>query len=519
LENDTAMNARNAIAIDLGRRNLRAVLVARNRDGLKVRRMLTEPVPESLASEATAVGHWVGRQLADAGFPKARTTIAIAREQVALKRITLPTVDPNELPEMTRLALRRDLPFDPETAVIDFVCVDRTESATTVLAVAVPDSVVAFARQMARAAGLPLERISLRSMGSAALLGSLTGDADGALAVDITAEGVDFNVVVNGAIRFSRAGELPTLDDPSALADAVVTETRRTWMSYRIVEDSNDVRHAVVIGDRKVGREVAGSIEKVLRVSTELIAEHPRVDSGGRDLASVWPLAGLLLEPGLGVETINFANPRKAPDLAARKRQVALAITGSLIILILGAWTIGKLKLDRLRETARDLAAQRAEAYPGRQRYKRDVLKLTHLEQWESVGVDWLEHLARVHAIAPPPGRLVLDNWDGSLDFRGVRYRKTDGWSAPRVIRIVLDGEAVDRTTADAFRAALVESDVYTARSTGTDARGGSRLPYSFRYTLRTDRDLRPESDRSETGTDAPSEVARETAAPGGDAS
>ena len=90
------MNARNAIAIDLGRRNLRAVLVARNRDGLKVRRMLTEPVPESLTSEATAVGHWVGRQLADAGFPKARTTIAIAREQVALKRITLPTVDPNE---------------------------------------------------------------------------------------------------------------------------------------------------------------------------------------------------------------------------------------------------------------------------------------------------------------------------------------------------------------------------------------------------------------------------------------
>ena len=128
------------------------------------------------------------------------------------------------------------------------------------------------------------------------------------------------------------------------------------------------------------------------------------------------------------------------------------------------------------------------------------------------------ELVMRAAGGAPPPGRLVLDDWDGSLDFRGVRYRKTDGWSAPRVIRIVLDGEAVDRTTADAFRAALVES-VYTARSTGTDARGGSRLPYSFSYTLRTDRDLRPENDSSETGADAPSEVARETAAPGGDAS
>ena len=310
------MNARNAIAIDLGRRNLRAVLVARNRDGLKVQRVLAEPVPESLAaSEATAVGHWVGRRLADAGFPKARTTIAIAREQVALKRITLPTIDPNELPEMTRLALRRDLPFDAETAVIDFVCVDRTESATTVLAVAVPDSVLAFARQMARAAGLPVERISLRSMGSAALLGSLTGDADGALAVDITAEGVDFNVVVNGAIRFSRAGELPTLDDPSALADAVVTETRRTWMSYRIVEDSNDVRHAVVIGDRKVGREVAGSIEKVLRVSTELIAEHPRVDSGGRDgpRGSAMGKKAPLGEAGPAPGTCDAVEPRRAP--------------------------------------------------------------------------------------------------------------------------------------------------------------------------------------------------------------
>ncbi len=485
------MPARDVIAIDIGRRRLRALLAARGRSKLVVKRVLAEPVPESLdTQDAQAVGAWVGQCLGDAGFPKAEATIAISRERVGLKRITLPTVDDDELPPMTRLALGRDLPFDADTAVIDFVTLERDETSTTVLAVAIPETVLAFEKEIAAAAGLGIERISLRSMGSAALLGSLNAPpGNGALAVDITGEGVEFTVVLDGMIRFARAADLPPLGDDTGTAQAVVTETRRTWMSYRIVEDSNDVHSAVVIGDREICRHAAGPIGEMLNVRTEVLDDHPLIKRNQQDMDGVWPLAGLLLEPTLGVQSIDFAKPRKAPDLAARKRQRVLAVAGVLFIGIFAAWTIGRSKLQRLETEKATLTAECNNLLPGRSRFKRDRLKAEHLKHWQEADVDWLDHLLHLGAVVPPSDQLVLDSWTDTLNFRGVSYdgkQKTSNrkWQTPMPIKIVLDGEAKDRLTADAFRAALVRGKLYTLTSAGPDSAGGRRLPYKFNYRL-----------------------------------
>src|SRR5262249_22654600 len=120
--------------------------------------------------DPNAVGQWVAERMRAAKFPRGDAAIAIGREHVGLKRITLPTIDDSELPDMTRLAMQRELPFDAQSAVIDFVPVDRGQASTAVLAVAVPQPVIDFATAMAKAAGLGIERISLRTMGAAALL-------------------------------------------------------------------------------------------------------------------------------------------------------------------------------------------------------------------------------------------------------------------------------------------------------------------------------------------------------------
>ena len=51
-----------------------------------------------------------------------------------------------------------------------------------------------------------------------------------------------------------------------------------------------------------------------------------------------------------------------------------------------------------------------------------------------------------------------------------------------------LDGEAKDRSTADAFRALLVNSSKYTVGTSGADKEGGKRLPdgFTFRLSSRT---------------------------------
>jgi hypothetical protein len=83
----------------------------------------------------------------------------------------------------------------------------------------------------------------------------------------------------------------------------------------------------------------------------------------------------------------------------------------------------------------------------------------------------------------------VLDGWSGTLDFKGVRFdKKTKNWASPKSLAIVVDGEAKDRATADALRAALVATEWYVTSSSGTDAPGGKRLPFGFTYRLRTTR-------------------------------
>ena len=481
------MAGRRVIAIEIGRAKLRAILATRDRRSLSVERVLVEDIPPHIAASPSGdQGQWVAGQLKAAGFPNGRATVALAREHVGLKRITLPSTDANELPLMTRLALQRELPFDAEQAVIDFVSVERTEQSTTVLAVAAPREVLMSTVATMRAAGLPIDRIALRAMGSAVIARSHDADRDSnTLAVDVTGDGVEFCVIERGHIRFSRAAELPDQKEAEIVAEAVLMETRRTWMSYRIVEGAGEIERLVLMGPESVTRLAAPPIAEMLKAEEMNLDLHPLITSRLERLDRVWPLAGLLLEPALGGETINFAHPRKAVDRAARKRKRMLLAAGIAVVALLGVWTV----------LHRDLASRRAEvealttthsglSLPYRQS-QRNFALLKHLEHWRGSDVRWLDHLLFVQTVSPRAGELVLDSWTGTLDFRGVEYdSKERTWSAPKSVTIVIEGEAKDRATADALRERLVKAEWFTTRSIGTDAPGGRRLPFGFTYRL-----------------------------------
>ena len=491
------MAGRRVIAIDLGRRRLRALEADVDRGRLTVRRVLVQPVPEAVdADEPGTLGTWVGQTLRAAGLARTHATVAISREHVVLKRLTLPSVDNHELPDMTRLALQRELPFEPGSAVIDFACISRTDTATTVIAAAAPDNVLATVREAAAAAGIAVERMSLRTLGTAALVATNApeGTPAGVLAVDISGDHVEFSVIVDGTIRFSRAGGIPPVDDPQAIAAAVVTEARRTWMSYRIVEDAEDVRRAVVFGDHRVCELVAKSIGEILNIDTEVFDRHVRVDASAAEpqMGPVWPLAGLLLAPMLDRDLIDFLHPRKTPDVASRKRQIALGVFGLVLILVFAGITWARIDLADRRESLGTLENRKNTLLPQYLRYARDFYKLAHLEHWESADANWLEHLSYVVTLTPPSDRVVLDSWTGSIVFNGVKFdRATKQFSAPKEIRIVVEGEASDRVTADAFRGTLVETESYDISTAGPDAQTGRRMPWAFQYNLRT-RDATP---------------------------
>ncbi|MHC4948895.1 MAG: hypothetical protein ACYTG1_11630 [Planctomycetota bacterium] len=297
-------------------------------------------------------------------------------------------------------------------------------------------------------------------------------------------------------MRFARAAEIPGEDGPAGRAAYVVTETRRTWLSYRIVDESSDVHRALLLGERAVTERATGPIGEMLHVPATALADHARI-TGGDDgaMERLWPLAGLLLEPILGVRSIDLAAPRRAPDRGAHRRRRAIVAAGLAVLALLGAWTVANLHLGRMQAELAGLRAAAARLEPEYVRHARDGYRLVHLQRWEGAGVSWLAHADHLATLSPPPRGVVLDSFTGSLRFDGVDYDRSERrWSAPAGITIVLDGEARDRRTADRFRAALVDTDLYTTSSSGADAGGGRRLPVGFTYRLRTDAAAPPDA-------------------------
>lgn len=503
-----------SIAIEVGRRTARAVWLSHSRDprmNLTVRKAMVAEIPADLrapsGNDPDALGNWLGEQLKLAGIPRSKAVIALPRELVGLKRMNLPTVDDAELPDMVRLAMQRELPFDAAGMVIDFIPQERSATSTAVLAVALPQPVLAATQSMARAAGLSIGRITLSTMGAAALgelggqksvvreqklesLDRLTFDSrplTSSLVIDLTGDSIELVVVVNGTIRFSRAAELPAATDRSAITDAVITETRRTWTSYRTAEEAVDVQDAVLLGDPRVGELATKSIEEIIKVKPRVLHQHESIESAnGEALDRMWPLIGLLREPDRRVPQIDLANPRRAPDIAAQKRKRRVLAAAACVLGVGLLFTMARLNLRSLQAQTGSLSQAQSGGAGEYARYWRDLYKLDHLKQWQSSRIDWLERANYLMQFSPPPDQVVLDSWSGSIDPVDVRFdSKTRAWRTPREVTIVLDGEARDRETADAFRAKLVNDSMFSTSSTGADTKGGRRLPFGFTYRLR----------------------------------
>ncbi|MBX3373681.1 MAG: hypothetical protein KF817_07590 [Phycisphaeraceae bacterium] len=513
------MRARGAIAVEFEKRRVRLVRARRDGSILRIAQVIVETIPAEIEREdGVAVGRWLRGLLKAQRIPRLAATAVIPREQVGLKRLVMPTTEADELPEMVRLSMQRELPFDPASAVIDFVPVAQESASTVVVAAGVPRSLLEWTRTVLREAGLKLERATLRSMGIAALLRTCGTDQGPSLfAVELTDAGAEFCVVEEGSVRFSRGADVARAGTDIAVADALVTEARRTWMSFRFADGTGDVPTAVVLGPESLTRLAAPRIGEALQIVTEVLRDHPLVDGGAADIDRVWPLAGVLLESLASLEKIDFLHPRRPVDRRAQRRRRVMMAAGAALVVMLGAWTAVRRDLGALERERARLESQLMTLAPIRARFDRDVLRLRHIDAWTGTGVDWLGHLDALAGMLPAREDAVLDAWTGSAPMRGVEYDRRDRrWSAPRPISIVLEGEARTRAHADAVRDRLVAAPEYRARSGGADAAGGRRLAYRFTYELSTDRSI-PGS-AAPSGSPAPSEPPDGPTAPVDDA-
>jgi Tfp pilus assembly PilM family ATPase len=511
---------RNQVAINLESNRLVAVAAGVQAGRIAVRAWLSVPRPSALdLNDTAAAGRWVASELKRAKLWSAarggRVIFAVSRGEVVMKRIAFPpSTDPDELPGMVRLQLVRQLTVSPENAAIDFVPIDDGESGAVVLAAALQGDRLEWRRAVCRAAGLRLGRVALQSAGAAALLAEVAqGRTGGTLGVALGAESTEFVIVEGGQLVFARATDLvrpASADETDAFAQKVAVEAKRTWMSYRAAPDAPVIEAVTVLGCDPLSRLVAQRCAETLDLPSEA-ADFPRyvevaADMPGAERSAVAPLIGLLAEPAIGRATLDFASPRRAPDLAGQRRR--LALLGALAAIVVGgsAFTAARLDLQRRAAELADLQREwgvQSEQYA---EFVRLRARVEHIKRFRDNGVDWLAHLNMLSAQMPDPRESLLDSVTARSDVEVVYAPTRDqsaytpaAWAVRHDGSMSLSGSMKRREIADALRARLLADQRYSVQTRGSD------LPDRFEWTLTT---------RLRTPDDAPGPRASEIVTP-----
>lgn len=488
-----------SLAVESSATSLRAVVVERTGARITVMRACDERMSEGApAPDCRAI----------LGLGAVPCVVALARDAALVGRIEFPTDDEAELRAMTRMALARDYAIEGVETLSDFQRSRATEAATEAAT-----SVVAAAAARTRVdeavgrAGAPVARVSVRVLGMLALVRSSDAMRDGTtLALDLVDGMLECALIRDGELLHSRGAQISRDGDTVA---RVLVEFRRLIAALRASPESAGdglrLDRVVIAAERQVAAELAAQVAPIAGCGAMRLDAHPRIGFATPEVrelacASCLPLIGLLLEDAAAVDptgdAVDLLHPTPPIDVAARVRQRVLIAAGLMTVAALGGWTLGARAANRFQTAHDELLAKARNSNALRKRYTRDDFKVQHLELYRALAPQWLTHIDALRRFAPDPSVIVLDSLSAQLDGAEIDYVDTSKSSASRAggfalqakpeLRFVLDGEAADRTTADALRDALVRERGYTVSSTGADARGGRRLEYPFAYTIRT---------------------------------
>jgi len=491
--------SRTVVAISLDHDRVCAVNASVGGGGISVKAWLSTQVPPDVDfKNAAAAGAWLAAELDRAGLPRGRLVIAAPRGEVVLKRLKLPRGEgarPEELAGMVRLQMARQLTMAIEGTAIDYIPIGPgdeegipTPDSMAVLAGALPGDRMSWYHEFAKAAGCKIDRLGLRAAGVSALLADASQRHSGpVLGISIGLGSIEFVIVEDGQLVFARAadgglggggGQGPA-EGEEAFVQRVAVEAKRTWMSYRVGDGSAEVDAVVVPGEGRLATELGQRCGAALEMGWELVPTPGSIDFPEKmpesDRLVAAPLIGLLAEEMLARPTLDFANPRKAPDLAAARRQKVMLGALAAIVAVGGAYVFAGNQLSDLKKRV-DAASGRGNVLKGEySSYLKEDARLGHIKQWTAAKTNWLAHTRWLSDQMPDPRQAVMDEVSGNLkaavEFipKDGRY-DTNGWKVRQVTAIGIQGQIKQREIANDLRDRLVSSGVFLhVESKGAD--------------------------------------------------
>jgi Tfp pilus assembly PilM family ATPase len=408
--------------VDLDKHGFLAAEVSLGRGRVRLVRSAMGVMPGDTArGDTAAVGAWLSERLKEAGIGKSPVIVSVPRGEVSVKLLEVPGaggLGPVELGEAVRLQMLRQPAAHGEELAIDYL--PPMEGDGRVVTAAIPKPTLERIRETVSAAGLKLSGVRLRSSGARAVAlreGELAESGERVLGVAWQPWGAEAFVGRNARLVFARGVDVERPragEDAEAAAERLAVEISRTIVSYRVSPDGGDIGRVVVLGDDGVARAAAKAIAETTGVPTGVTATDDEHYVGLSEAAEhlrgpLLPLLGLALLDAEKERCLDFVNPHRPPDTAARTRQLVLAGVFAVIVAGGAGWVFAD---KALRSMDPEIARLKEERGQLQRRYAGLLLegaRVGHAEAWLSARADVPGHLRAAVAQLPPAPEALLD--------------------------------------------------------------------------------------------------------------
>jgi Tfp pilus assembly PilM family ATPase len=360
---------------------------------------------------------------------KGEVIVIASREAVEMRTVSVPKIDPDELPDVIRFQAQRQMTSLTDNWAVDFVllpAIDGQEMQTALVAGIAPPQMNEIERAC-HSAGLTVTQITLRPLDIVRYARD-SGKLDANVAtmvVCVSESKADLLILRQGQCIQVRGTRLPHDLDEAAVA--LKGELRRSMMAASAHLGGQEITSLLLISssalaDRLDGAlaEAAGApvthLDPALLLPAEL-ADRSELAEASHRLAAV---AGAISLDGADQRTtLDFKNPKKRPPKKKNTGRYILygGAAAALLLGGLGWWYSTSTRLDR--ELA-DLQSQLAE--------KKDLLVLANnkMRDWKQVqsfldtAPNWLDELTYISQRIPGSDKVIVQAPSFNVSRAGV---------------------------------------------------------------------------------------------------
>jgi hypothetical protein len=370
--------------------------------GPVVETALARPIPDPRGEEEIVA---VLRELvAQEKLQGTELNVAVPRNEITTRVITLPSTDPKEIHQIAQLEVEEFVPYSADELEVDEAILEQLPdgSSKVIVAIAHKDVVDRPVALLAKAGIEPAYvGVSCFALFNAFMFGAKATPGGPTALLDVNEFGSDIVVTDGGRVSFTRG--VAHLRAASATAEEIASELRNSLETYSRGAGGKGVERVLLSGAVERPDEVADKLAATVGLEickAGFVEQAYEIQGwGGRYAVQVGLALSVIQQPALDLNLIPRRMLERTEGQEKKRAGVTVAALGCLVVLM--ADLIVNSKLADKRDYIRSLDSEIAQMERPAQRVKERKARVDAISRQLSRENSALEVLGEIHRLAP----------------------------------------------------------------------------------------------------------------------